>query len=91
MQLDMKNINCLKGLYMKIAVFGPGAMGSIFAARFARAGHSVTLIARGKRLATLRARGLWMQSATGGGAYQVTGIEISDSLKADDTCCAATA
>ena len=69
---------------MKIAVFGPGAMGSIFAARFARAGHSVTLIARGKRLATLRARGLWMQSATGGRAYQVTGIEISDSLKADD-------
>ena len=69
---------------MKIAIFGPGAMGSIFAAQFARAGHSVTLIARGRRLAALRARGLWLQSATGRSAYQVTGIEISDALKADD-------
>ena len=69
---------------MKIAVFGPGAMGSIFAAKFAQAGHSVTLIARGRRLTALRARGLWMQSATGGSAYQVTGIEISDALQASD-------
>jgi len=34
---------------MKIAVFGPGAMGSIFVEQFARAGYSVTLIARERR------------------------------------------
>lgn len=69
---------------MKIAVLGPGAMGSIFAAQFARAGYSVTLIARGQRLAVLREHGLWMKSATGGNAYQITGIEIADALKAND-------
>ena len=68
---------------MKIAVFGPGAMGSIFAAKFAQAGHAVTLIARGQRLAALRARGLWMQSVTGRSVYQVKGIKISDALNAD--------
>lgn len=69
---------------MRIAVFGPGAMGSIFAAKFARAGHSVTLIARGQRLAVLKARGLWMKTAAGADAYKVSGIEISDALKADN-------
>lgn len=69
---------------MKIAVLGPGAMGSIFAAQFAQAGHNVTLIARGRRLAALKERGLWMKPLTGGNAYKVEGIKISDGLKADD-------
>ncbi len=69
---------------MKIAIFGPGAMGSIFAARFAQAGHNVTLIARGRRLATLRDRGLWMKSSTGGDTYKITDIQISDTLNAND-------
>lgn len=41
---------------MKIAVLGAGAVGSSFAAALARAGHDVTLIARGARLAALRGR-----------------------------------
>ncbi len=39
---------------MEIAILGAGAIGSLFAYRFARAGHAVTLVARGARLAELR-------------------------------------
>jgi 2-dehydropantoate 2-reductase len=38
---------------MKIAIFGPGAIGSTFAFHLARAGHDVTVVARGARLAWL--------------------------------------
>ncbi|WP_437548032.1 2-dehydropantoate 2-reductase N-terminal domain-containing protein [Sorangium sp. So ce367] len=36
---------------MRIAIIGPGAIGSTFAHALARAGHDVTVIARGQRLA----------------------------------------
>jgi 2-dehydropantoate 2-reductase len=42
---------------MKIAVVGMGGIGSTFAAQLARAGHDVTAIARGKRLAQLQEHG----------------------------------
>lgn len=42
---------------MQIAVLGPGAIGSTLAYRLADAGHAVTVIARGDRLAQLRRDG----------------------------------
>lgn len=39
---------------MKIAVIGPGGIGSTFAFQLARAGHDVTVVARGKRLEQLQ-------------------------------------
>jgi 2-dehydropantoate 2-reductase len=39
---------------VKIAILGPGAIGSTFALHLARAGHDVTVIARGQRLAFLQ-------------------------------------
>ncbi|MDI3282141.1 2-dehydropantoate 2-reductase N-terminal domain-containing protein [Polyangium sp. 15x6] len=39
---------------MKIAVLGPGGIGSTFAFELARAGHEVTVVARGKRLEQLQ-------------------------------------
>lgn len=39
---------------MKIAIIGPGSIGSTFAFQLARAGHEVTVVARGKRLAQLQ-------------------------------------
>lgn len=39
---------------MKIAVLGPGSIGSTFALHLAKAGHDVTVIARGQRLAYLQ-------------------------------------
>lgn len=42
---------------MRIAVYGPGAIGSTFAWHLARAGHDVTVVARGTRLAWLEREG----------------------------------
>lgn len=42
---------------MKIAIYGTGPIGSTFALHLSRAGHEVTCIARGPRLAQLRAEG----------------------------------
>lgn len=42
---------------MKIAVLGPGGIGSTFAFKLAQAGHDVTVVARGERLAQLERDG----------------------------------
>jgi 2-dehydropantoate 2-reductase len=60
---------------MKIAILGPGAIGSTFAYHLARAGHDVTVIARGARLA-------WLQKERA--IVTTTGrrapVEVSDAL-----------
>jgi 2-dehydropantoate 2-reductase len=43
---------------MRIVVLGAGALGSIIGGHLARAGHEVTLIARGRRAADLQQRGI---------------------------------
>ena len=43
---------------MKICVVGAGAIGGYLAVRLARAGHDVSVIARGPHLAAIRAKGL---------------------------------
>jgi 2-dehydropantoate 2-reductase len=50
---------------MRIAVVGAGAVGGVFGARLAAAGHDVTFIARGATLATLRSTGLFLESVHG--------------------------
>ena len=47
---------------MKILVYGAGVLGSLYAARLQRAGHEVSLLARGERLAALRRSGLALQA-----------------------------
>src|ERR1700685_2385339 len=51
---------------MKLVVVGPGVIGSIYAGRLAQSGHEVTLLARGQRLADLRAHGLVLEDAASG-------------------------
>jgi 2-dehydropantoate 2-reductase len=43
---------------MKLLVYGAGALGSLHAARLHEAGHDVSLLARGERLAALRRHGV---------------------------------
>lgn len=43
---------------MRILVYGAGPLGSLFAARLHEAGHNVSLLARGQRLADLRKHGI---------------------------------
>ena len=47
---------------MRIAVLGSGAVGGYYGARLARAGHHVTLIARGAHLEAIRTRGIEIKS-----------------------------
>ena len=42
----------------KVLVFGAGVIGSIYALKLSNAGHDVTLYARGKRLQSLKSKGL---------------------------------
>jgi 2-dehydropantoate 2-reductase len=48
---------------MRIAILGSGAVGGYYGAKLARAGHDVTLIARGAHLAAIRERGLQIRSS----------------------------
>jgi 2-dehydropantoate 2-reductase len=47
---------------MKICIFGAGAVGGVMAGRLHRAGHDVSVVARGANLTAIRARGLRMRS-----------------------------
>ncbi|HTV03168.1 MAG TPA: 2-dehydropantoate 2-reductase [Luteitalea sp.] len=47
------------------AVVGAGAVGGYYAARLARAGFDVSLLARGAHLEAIRSRGLWVWSPLG--------------------------
>ncbi len=49
-----------------IVILGSGVQGTLFGVRLARAGHSVTLVARGKRAAELRAQGAAVKNAITG-------------------------
>ena len=48
---------------MKLLVYGAGVLGSQFAVRLQEAGHDVTLLARGERLAALRRHGVQLGEA----------------------------
>src|SRR4051794_20363905 len=50
---------------MKLLVYGAGVCGSLFAARMHEAGHDVTLLARGERLAALRRQGVQLAEEDG--------------------------
>ncbi|MGK4008057.1 2-dehydropantoate 2-reductase N-terminal domain-containing protein [Sorangium sp. So ce1036] len=57
---------------MKIAVVGPGRIGSTFAFQLARAGHEVTVVARGQRLEQLRRDGAIVSAAGTRAAVRVS-------------------
>lgn len=50
---------------MRIAVLGAGAVGGFYGARLARAGHEVSLVARGRNLQAIRTSGMSVRSQLG--------------------------
>jgi hypothetical protein len=52
-----------KARVMRIMILGAGVQGTLYGVRLARAGHDVTLIARGKRVEELRQRGAVIEDA----------------------------
>ena len=51
---------------MNILVFGAGVLGSLYAARLKEAGHNVSVLARGQRLADIQRYGLVLEDALTG-------------------------
>src|ERR1700691_4342065 len=54
----MTETNVRKRIAVKLLVYGAGVPGSLFSARLDEAGHDVSLLARGERLAALRRHGV---------------------------------
>jgi 2-dehydropantoate 2-reductase len=50
---------------LRVCVFGAGAIGTVVAARLSATGQAVTVVARGKRLEEIAARGLRLRAADG--------------------------
>ncbi len=68
---------------MRILVYGGGVQGSLYAARLHEAGHYVTVLARGERLAALRVQGVVLEEAlTGRRTY--ARVDVTASLEPDD-------
>lgn len=73
---------------MKIVILGAGVQGTLFGVRLARAGHDVTLVARGKRATELRVQGAAIQDEiTGlGDVIQLPVVEKLDRGLCADLC-----
>ena len=56
---------------MKICVYGAGAVGGLMAAWLARAGHDVSLVARGAQLDAIRRDGLRVRSRSGTESFRI--------------------
>jgi 2-dehydropantoate 2-reductase len=69
---------------MKIIVLGAGAIGAHYGGQLARAGHDVTLYARGENLAALRRSGLEIRTPEGSTVVKVAATDRADDLAAAD-------
>lgn len=69
---------------MKICIYGAGAVGGLMAGWLARAGHAVSVVARGANLTAIRAKGLRVRSAGKEIAYPVTADSDTAKLGAQD-------
>jgi 2-dehydropantoate 2-reductase len=65
---------------MKIAIIGAGGVGGFLGAMLARAGHSVSLLARGPHLAAIAAHGLQLESRQFG-SFTATTTATDDASK----------
>ena len=68
---------------MKTLIYGAGPLGSVFAARLQEAGHKVSLLARGQRLADLQEYGVVLVDVQTK-KQTVTRVNVIEELKPDD-------
>jgi 2-dehydropantoate 2-reductase len=69
---------------MKICIYGAGAVGGLMAAWLARAGHAVSVVARGAQLEAIRRRGLAVRSEGRSDAFSVHAEEEPEKLGPQD-------
>jgi 2-dehydropantoate 2-reductase len=68
---------------VKILVFGPGVIGTLYAARLQESGQLVTVLARGERLAEIRRHGLTLEDVVSG-RRSTTAVGATEQLAPDD-------
>ena len=68
---------------MKILVYGAGVIGTLYAAGLQQAGHQVTILARGTRLAEIRQHGLVVEEVATGIRSSIR-VATTDKLSAND-------
>jgi 2-dehydropantoate 2-reductase len=69
---------------MKICIFGAGVIGGILAAACARAGHDVSLVARGPHLEAIRANGLTLATPAGRETFKLMASDNPGDLGPQD-------
>jgi 2-dehydropantoate 2-reductase len=69
---------------LRICIFGAGAVGGHLAARYAAAGHDVSVLARGAHLEAMTARGIELQSGDEVVRARVRGSDRASTLGAQD-------
>lgn len=69
---------------MKILVYGAGVIGTLYAARLHKAGHKVTVLARGSRLLDIQKHGLVLEDVVSA-VQSTTPIAVAERLCAEDT------
>jgi 2-dehydropantoate 2-reductase len=69
---------------VRIVVLGAGAIGAYYGGQLARAGHDVTLYARGENLAAIRRSGLEIRTPEGSTVVKVAATDRADDLAAAD-------
>ncbi len=66
---------------MRLLMYGTGVIGSLYAVKFSNAGYDVTVLARGKRLQSLKEHGLQYKD---GEKIKMAQVCVIDLLKDDD-------
>jgi 2-dehydropantoate 2-reductase len=69
---------------VKIIVLGAGAIGAYYGGQLSRAGHEVTLYARGDNLAVIRQRGLEIRTPEGAATIKIAATDRAEDLGAAD-------
>ena len=69
---------------MKVCVLGVGGIGAYYGGQLARAGHHVTLYARGENLAAIRTRGLEIRTAEGSWRVPIAATDKVEDLGTPD-------
>jgi 2-dehydropantoate 2-reductase len=65
---------------MKVIVLGAGAIGAYYGGQLARAGHDVTLYARGDNLAAIRKHGLEIRTPEGSATVELAATDRAEQL-----------
>ena len=69
---------------MKICIYGAGAIGGLLAAWLSRAGHDVSVVARGAHLTAIREKGLRVRSGGKEEAFRITAEQKPEKLGQQD-------